>query len=98
MVKTDAIKAKDHVIRSIEARIMVCTPIILNFYIGHVLSLIFMVDGNKKRSTGNRKGKGRENKKQTPVQLGPSDFPPLPCATTGKNSGYSEGMWSSVLH
>jgi len=43
---------------------------------------------DKKRG-GNRKGKGRENKKQQPVQLGPSDFPPLPSTSSTKNAGYS---------
>lgn len=42
--------------------------------------------GNKKR--GNRK-KGRDQRKHTPIQLGPSDFPPLPSASNTKNTGYS---------
>jgi len=41
----------------------------------------------KKRQGMNRK-KGRDTKKQPP--LGPSDFPPLPSATTSKNTGYSK--------
>jgi len=54
-------------------------------------------DGNKKRQGPNRKNKGRDNKKQSATVLGPSDFPPLPSASTSKNTGYS-GAFVKYTH
>jgi len=47
--------------------------------------------GNKKRR------KKRTERKHTPVQLGPSDFPPLPSASNTKNIGFS-GEFKKYKH